>query len=288
MFVIAGATGNTGSSVAATLLERKQPVRVIVRTAEKGAAWRAKGAEVAVASLTDSKALAKALAGAEGAYLLIPPNYTVADYLADRRQFVDTLANAVETSGLTHLVFLSSIGAHLPAGTGPILTNRYGEQRLGAAARDVTFLRASYFMENWVPVLGAAKAQGLLPSFIAPRHKMGMVSARDIGHTAAESLLDPARGRRIIELSGPEEYSPEDVAAAVSQHLHRTVTVQHLPLSAVVPTFTSFGFSDGAARLFEEMYAGLESGHIAFEGEGTTHLRGHVALPAALAHAIQA
>ncbi|MDP3597265.1 MAG: NmrA family NAD(P)-binding protein, partial [Nitrospirota bacterium] len=31
MFVVVGATGNTGSAVVETLLNRKQPVRIVVR-----------------------------------------------------------------------------------------------------------------------------------------------------------------------------------------------------------------------------------------------------------------
>ena len=51
MFVVVGATGNTGSSVVDTLLSQKQPVRIVVRSAEKGTAWKVKGADIAVASL---------------------------------------------------------------------------------------------------------------------------------------------------------------------------------------------------------------------------------------------
>lgn len=65
MHVVVGATGNTGSAVAETLLNRKQPVRIVVRSADKGAAWKAKGAEIAVASLDDVSALTKAFEGAK-------------------------------------------------------------------------------------------------------------------------------------------------------------------------------------------------------------------------------
>src|SRR6185295_17669043 len=74
MYVIAGVSGNTGSVVANTLLADKQPVRVIVRDAAKGEPWKAKGAEVVVASLDDRASLARALTGATGAYLLLPPS----------------------------------------------------------------------------------------------------------------------------------------------------------------------------------------------------------------------
>ena len=75
MFVIAGVSGHTGSVVATTLLAAGKPVRVIVRDAAKGAEWKAKGAEVAVAQLDDRASLAAALKGATGAYLLSPPDF---------------------------------------------------------------------------------------------------------------------------------------------------------------------------------------------------------------------
>ncbi len=283
MFVVAGVTGNTGSVVAQTLLDRKQPIRVIVRTADRGAAWKAKGAEIAVASLDDAQALTRAFEGARGAYLLVPPNYAATSYLDDRKKVADALAKAVKASGLGHVVFLSSVGAHLPDGTGPIRVVRYGEQQLGAAAKNLTILRPPSFYENWQPVLGTAKAQGVLPSFIAPDRKIAMISTRDIGRIAAEQLVAGDRSRKVLELSGPEDYSPNDVASALGKILEQAITVQHAPLGAVVPTYKSFGFSDDAARLFEEMYAGFAQGRIDFERKGATHVHGKVTLAEALA-----
>ncbi|MDH4237242.1 MAG: NAD(P)H-binding protein, partial [Nitrospira sp.] len=66
MFVVVGATGHTGSVVVEALLHKKQYVRVVVRSADKGAPWKAKGADVAVASLDDVAALANAFEGAVG------------------------------------------------------------------------------------------------------------------------------------------------------------------------------------------------------------------------------
>jgi uncharacterized protein YbjT (DUF2867 family) len=282
MFVVAGATGKTGSVVAATLLERKQPVRVIVRTPEKGAAWKAKGADVAVAALEDSQALTDALKGVTGGYFLVPPDYQASQYLDDQKRLVDSLAAAVESSGLHHLVLLSSIGAHVPTETGPIRALHYAERRLEAVAHSMTIVRAPYFMENWMPVLRAAQTQGILPSFLSAARKISMIATCDIGHIAAECVLDHPKGRRVLELSGPHEYSPDDVAAVLGRHFHRRVMVQHLPLRAVVPTLTSMGWSEDVAKLFEEMYAGFEHGRITFEGNGACRPRGLVTLSEAV------
>jgi uncharacterized protein YbjT (DUF2867 family) len=281
MLVVLGVTGNTGSVVADTLLAHRRPVKVVVRSAEKGATWKARGAEVAVASLEDVPAMIKALEGATGFYLLVPPNYGATAWLAEQRQRMDQAAQAVKASGVAHVVFLSSIGGHLAEGTGPIKAVRYGEQALGAVARHLTVLRPCYFLENWAPGIGMAKAQGILPTFIAPTAKVPMISARDIGRVGAERLMAGGQGKQIVELAGPEEYSPNDVAAALGGILGRTIAAQPAPLSAVVPTFKSFGFSDEAATLFEEMYASFARGAIGYEHAASV-IRGKVQLAEAL------
>jgi uncharacterized protein YbjT (DUF2867 family) len=281
MFVVLGATGNTGSAVVETLLSKKQPVRVIVRSTEKGAAWKAKGADVAVASLDDVSVLTKAFEGAKGVYLLVPPNYGAEAWLVDQRQRMDRAAEAVQRSGVEHVVFLSSVGGHLHGGTGPIRAASYGEHALGCIAKRLTILRPCYFMDNWAPVIGAAKAQGVLPTFIAPPAKIPMISTKDIGRIGAEQLMTGGYGKQIVEMAGPEEYSPNQAASALSQILGKTVMAQHAPLSAVVPTFKSFGFSDEAARLFEEMYTAFSKGAIGYEHPDKL-VRGTVTLDDAL------
>jgi len=281
MFVVLGATGHTGAVVAETLLARKQPVRVVVRSADKGAAWKAKGADVAVASLEDVPAMTKALTGATGVYLLVPPNYGATAWLVEQRQRMDQAAEAVKASGVSHVVFLSSVGGHIAEGTGPIRAARYGEQALGAVAKNLTILRPCYFMENWAPGIGMAKGQGLLPTFIAPTARVPMISTKDIGRTGAEQLIAGGRGQQVVELAGPEEYSPDEAATALGLILGKPVSTQHAPLSAVVPTFTSFGFSTEAATLFEEMYASFAKGAIRYERPEQL-IRGTVTLADAL------
>lgn len=281
MFVVVGATGNTGSVVVETLLSKQQAVRVLVRSAEKGAGWKAKGTEVAVASLDDVPALIKAFEGARGVYLMVPPNYGATAWLSDQRARMDRAAEAVRNSEIQHVVFLSSVGGHIAGGTGPIRAASYGEHALGCVAKRLTILRPCYFMDNWVPVIGAAKAEGVLPTFIPPQAKIPMISTKDIGRIGAEQLMTGGHGKQIVEMAGPAEYSPDEVASALGQILGKTVTAQHAPLSAVVPTFKSFGFSDEAAKLFEEMYTAFSKGMIGYEHPDKL-VRGSVTLREAL------
>src|SRR5260221_13461433 len=97
-FVVAGVSGNTGKIVAESLLAQKRAVKVVVRDAAKGEPWKAKGAEVAVADLADAAALGRALEGAEGAYLLIPPSFVEPNFRAYQDRIAAAIAQAVRTS----------------------------------------------------------------------------------------------------------------------------------------------------------------------------------------------
>ena len=267
MFAITGATGNTGSVAAETLLAAGKKVRVVVRSAAKAKALAERGAEVVEADLNDEAAMTAAFRGAEGVFLLSPPDVTLDGFLAKRKALLESLARAAKAAQVKHAVFLSSVGAQHAEGTGIIASTHAGEQALRASGLPVTFVRAAYFVENWGSVLHPARQDGVLPSFVAANQTIPMVASRDIGKTVASALLDGPRGTRVIELSGPKDLSPKDIAAALSEILGRQVVVAEAPLAAVAPTLTSFGFCADVAELFRGMMEGIGNGKVAFEGK---------------------
>lgn len=275
-FVIAGVTGNTGKVAAAALLARGQAVRVIVRDARKGEPWMQKGAEVAVADLGDAAAMTRALAGARGAYLLVPPSVTAPSFRAYQDATVDALAAAIEATGVPHVALLSSVGAQHPGGNGPIAGLHRAEARLGAiSGTRSSFIRAAYFMEN----LGGSLSmlpEGAIPSFLPADFAFDMIATKDIGALAASLLLEGAPATQIIDLSAGKS-SMRDVASALSKIVGREISVRELPLAAVTPTFIGMGLPADLAALYQEMLAGIASGGVAFGGghrrvEGTTKL----------------
>ncbi|HEY4105885.1 MAG TPA: NmrA family NAD(P)-binding protein [Polyangiaceae bacterium] len=278
MYVITGASGHTGKVAAETLLAAGKKVRVIVRNAEKAKALAARGAEVIVAELHDEAALTKAFQGAEGVFLISPPDLGATDFLNDRKKLTDGYARAVKAAKVPHAVLLSSVGSQHASGTGLILTTHAAEVALRESSVPSTFVRAAYFAENWGAAIEPAQKDGVLPSFIAASKKIPMVSALDIGRTIARVLGEGPRGVRVIELSGPVDLSPNDVAAALGRVLGRELKVAEGPLDAVVPTFTSFGMSQHIAGLFRDMYEGLANGKVAWEGRNTEAMRGTISI----------
>ena len=281
MYAIAGVTGHTGSVVADTLLAQGKPVRVIVRDAAKGESWKAKGAEVAIADLADRAALTKALTGASGAYLLLPPDVTTKTPLEANAARTATFVAAVKDSKIPHVVFLSSVGAQHASGTGPIRALHHAEQQLATTGAALTFVRAAYFQENWGAALGMLP-QGVLPTFIPAGFAYPQVATKDIGRTAAAALVEGGQGTQIIELSGARDLTANDVAAAAAKLTGKPVVAAEAPTSAVVPTFTGFGISAEVAELFREMYEGIASGKVAWEGGAARAVRGSVEIDTTL------
>ncbi|WP_085905272.1 NmrA family NAD(P)-binding protein [Kiloniella majae] len=265
LYAVTGVTGRTGAAVARTLLAAGKRVRVIVRTPANGAVWANQGAEVSVANLTDISTLSSALSGVEGAYIISPPQYSQDDLFKQAEIMADTIAEASIKAQLPKLVALSSIGADKSKDVGLISMNRTLEQSLKQTGLPVTFLRAAYFMENWIPMIETALKQGSLSSFLAPlNRKIPMIATDDIGRIAAEALSEHWDKVRVIELEGPRPYSPNDLSNGLTQSLGEAVDVKAIAESDWAKALSGSAMSTTAIDGFIEMTKALNSGHIDF------------------------
>jgi uncharacterized protein YbjT (DUF2867 family) len=282
MFVVLGATGKTGGRAANALIDRGKPVRVVVRSPGKAEAWKARGADVAVADVDDAPALARTLRGAEGAYIIVPRNFAVEDVLESRRRCIDSLARAVVDSDIEHVVFMSSVGAHQPARTGLIGSLYYAEQRFADIKADVTFVRGSYFLENWEQDLAALRSGNVFNTFLRADHKIPQIAVRDLGNMIADFLVHRRRGHHVVECTGPADWSPADIAQATEEVAGKPIEIKQWPASAAGDALVQFGVPRPVAVLIQEMYEGLDSEHVALESPQTAR-RGEISAKAAIA-----
>ena len=275
-FVVAGASGRTGGVVAAALLERGQRVRAIVHREGTGEELRAKGAEVIVASLTDERALERALAGASGLYALLPEEPAVADFHAHRRRMADAMASAVRKARVPHVVFLSAHAASLAEGNGPASDLHYAEEVLRSSGCKLTVLRSSYFQDNVLGVAEIARHQGIYPNFFPSADApFPTVATRDVGLLAARQLVEPPPQSEIVDVIGPA-YSVRDFAAHLSRAIGTPVRIVDIPPEAHVASLTQAGMPPAFAEILAEMFACVASGRVSPQGDraerGTTEL----------------
>ncbi len=264
MYVILGASGNTGQVVAENLLAREQKVRVVGRNAAHLQAFAAKGAEICIGDITEAAALTKAFDQADSAYVMIPPNVTSNDPLGYSNRVSDAIAAAVQNAGTKNVVALSSIGADKPSGTGPVLGLHHLEQKLNQiSSANVLHLRAAYFMENTLPQASAIHKMGYTVGPLHPDLKVPMIATRDIGTAAADALLHPARGTQTRELLGQRDLSYTEVAAVIGKAIGRP-DLKYVQLSddQARGAMVQMGMSDQSAKLILEMAAALNSGYM--------------------------
>src|SRR5690606_36145228 len=118
------------------------------------------GADVRAANAADAPTLTEAFRGASAAYVLLPPDMQASDYRASQARVAEAITTALRDSGVRTVVLLSSVGADLADGTGPIVTLHDFEARLRTLSdADILILRAAYFFENFEESLDLIKGQ---------------------------------------------------------------------------------------------------------------------------------
>jgi uncharacterized protein YbjT (DUF2867 family) len=266
MYVVLGATGNTGSIIANSLLTKGERVRVVGRDASRLARFVRKGAEAFTANVSDAAALTKALSGARAAYLMLPPSLTSLDYRADQERESDSIAKAVRESDLRYAVLLSSYGAHAPEGTGPIAGLHSAEQKLNAInGLSVLYLRAGYFMENHLAAIGMIQGMGMFGHAVLPEMKIPMIATRDIGDYAAERILKlDFSGKQTRELLGERDLTMNEVTAIIARGISKPdLRYVQFPYEQVLQVLMQMGIPPKTAGQFIEMYKAINEGVVA-------------------------
>ena len=265
MYVVLGASGNTGHIVAQNLLARQQKVRVVGRNAAHLQPHAAQGAEIFIGDVTDASALTRAFQNADSAYIMIPPNPTSNDPLGYSERAGDAIAAAVKNTGVNNIVSLSSIGADKTKGTGPVIGLHNLEQKLDQIdSANVFHLRAGYFMENTLPQVGAIRMAGSVVGPLRPDLKLPMIASRDIGAAAADALLRLSfRGKQTHELLGQRDLNYNEVAAIIGKAIGKPdLKYVHAPDDQVRASMVQMGMSEQFVRLILEMAGALNSGYM--------------------------
>ena len=262
MYVVLGASGNTGSIIANSLLSKGRKVRVIGRDLGRLQSFVRKGAEAFTANVSDAVALTKAFKGARAAYLMLPP----AKSREDQERDSDGIAKAVKESGLRYAVHLSSYGAHVPEGTGPVTGLHSSEQKLNAiGGLNLLHLRAAYFMENNLAAISTIQEMGIFGHALLPDLKLPMTATRDVGDYAAQRLLDlDFSGKQTRELLGERDLSMAEATAVIARGIGKPdLRYVQFPYDQVQQVLEQMGMPPKKAAVYIEMFKAINAGVLA-------------------------
>jgi uncharacterized protein YbjT (DUF2867 family) len=265
MYVIVGATGNTGSVLAEKLLAQGEKVRAVGRNKEKLDALEAKGAEIASGELTDAAFLTKAFEGARAVYFMVPPNPTSDDYRGFQRKVFEAGATAIENAKVRYVVALSSYGADKTSGCGPVSGLHEMETRFSKiAGLNVLFLRPGYFFENLLGQIGAIQGFGVVASPVRGDLKTPAIATQDISQVAAERLLKlDFAGIETKELHGQRDLNYTEFAKALGDAIGKpNLQYMQMPNEQFIDAVAQMGMSRNVGEGIAEMCDALNSGHM--------------------------
>ncbi|GAB3224047.1 NAD(P)H-binding protein [Spirosoma arcticum] len=189
-YVITGSIGHTGKPITEGLVRAGHTVTVVTSKPDKVAAIEALGAKAAVGTVEDADFVKQAFAGADAVYLIIPPKWGVAGWRAYQNEVTDNYIAAIQANDIRFAVLLSSVGAHVGEGVGPVDGLYDAEHKLaGVEGLNSKFLRPSYFMYNLFGMVGMVKGMGMMGSNFGD-DPIALTHTDDIAVVALEELLN--------------------------------------------------------------------------------------------------
>jgi uncharacterized protein YbjT (DUF2867 family) len=273
MYLVMGITGKVGGATGRHLLKQGKQIRALVRNREKAAQWADQGVELVEGDWNDVTAVATALKGVEGAFVMLPPVWAPSPDFKEAKQVIANYVEALTKAVPPRVVALSSMGANRTSGLGIVTALALLEQGFRSLTSPVAFVRAGGFFENFLYGLQAAQG-GTLPVFYNPTNrKSTMVATNDIGAEVANLLTGPAwPGHRIIELGSM--VSSDEVAGQLGEVLKIDVKAFAIPRAGWAEAFEQFGIPKGQTGAAEQMFESLNAGWMDLRGQGTEHVAG--------------
>lgn len=265
-YVITGSLGHISKPLSESLIKAGHDVTVITSKQENTAAIEALGAHAAVGSIEDVDFLTRTFTGADAVYTMIPPKWNASDWKRWIGKIGENYAAAIKASGVKYVVNLSSIGAHMPNGAGPVSGLYRVEQALNALSDvNIRHLRPSYFYHNLLANVGMIKHANIIGGNFGD-DKTTLVHPNDIAAVAAEELLKlDFRGHSIRYIAG-DERTGQEIASVIgsaigkpdlpwvvfSDEQNLQGAIQAGLSEEVAKNYTEMGHAMGTGTFYEE------------------------------------
>ena len=264
-FTITGSLGNISKPIVEMLVKNGHEVTVISSNAQKATAIEALGSKAAIGSITDTAFLTNTFKNADAVYTMVPPDLTTANYRQHMTETGKSYVEAIKASGVKRVVNLSSIGAHLSEGTGPIAGLHEVENMLNTLnGVAVKHLRPGFFYTNFFIDIAIIRNMGIMGSNYEGKSELSMTHPTDIAEVAAQELQGSFEGK-----SHRYIVSDEQQISTVAKTLGAAIGKPELPWvpfkdEDLFTGLTGAGLSKSIADLYVEMGHAIESG-ILFE-----------------------
>lgn len=269
MLAITTPTGNIGSRVAENLLKTDEPLILLARTPEKLPEDFRKKAVIKQGSTDDAEFMKAATVGARALFLCVPPVFQAKILRETIFNFVRAAVSAIEENKIETVVFVSSGGKGVK-NAGSISILHEAEKMLGETKANVAFLRAGFFMENFLNFLPTILQAGKVFAPASGELVLPMVAAKDIAAIAAELLKKGDwRGEKIVPIHGAADLSLNEAMKILGAGIGKELEFVTVPEFLFEQGLLKIGASPDVVHETLNLYRAFAGGSI-YENEPRT------------------
>src|SRR5437762_4942356 len=261
-YVITGAGGHIAKPLVMQLLGAGHQVTAIGRHEEHLKEMVKAGAHPAIGSVENVEFLEKAFGGADAVFTICPPNFNTKDLKGFNEQLGKNYRDAIKSTGIKNVVNLSSVGAHLATGAGPVTGLRRAEEALNTLENvNIRHLRPCFFYSNLMANIDMIKNIGIIGSnFSTPPNKFPVADSIDIAAAAAEELLDLNFNGHSIRYVASDETGTDEIATVIGKVIGKPDLVWiKFKDEEVLRGMQQAGMPKEIAGELVEMFAALDS-----------------------------
>jgi uncharacterized protein YbjT (DUF2867 family) len=259
------------------LIVKGQKVRLVARSADRLRPFVGKKADAMSGDALDTEFLVQAFKGADSVFTLIPPNISSDDYLSFAGTIGESIAKAIQISGISHVVNLSSVGGELAHGTGPIVGLHFMEKRLDRIeGLNVLHIRSAYFMENFLADIGMINSKKVIAGTLPGDFGFPMIATKDVAAYAAMRLIHrDFSGSSVQYLLGKDDFSMNDAAMIIGKKINQPgLSYKMISPAAEAKLMRSIGISRDVSGLYLEMNQAFSDGRIRNEERSSRNSTG--------------
>ena len=215
-YVITGSVGHISKPIVEALVKAGQEVSVISSSAERRAEIEALGARPLIGNVEDINFLKEAFRGADAVYTMVPPKMATSEWKKHIASVGANYAEAIKSTGVKYVVNLSSVGAHLPEGCGPVSGLHRGENALNKLSGvNVLHLRPGFFFINFYPLTEMIKHAGIAGGNYGGEVPIILSDTNDIAEVAADALLNLKFSGKSVKYLSSDERTTDQIASTL-------------------------------------------------------------------------
>lgn len=262
-YVITGSAGHISKPLTEKLLKTGHDATVISRNAENIRSLIDLGAKAAIGSVNDIAFLIKTFAGADAVYTMVPADFATTDMKAGIAEVGKNYVEALKANNIKYVVNLSSVGAHMPDGCGPVSGLYKVEHAMNELKNaNIKHLRPVYFYTNFLGNIGMIKNMNIIGgNYGGADFKMLLADQNDVAEVAFDELSNLDFTGHSVRYIASDERSTEDIAKVLGSAVGKPelpwiVFSDEQALGGMV----RMGIPENAAMNFVEMGHAMQSG----------------------------